>query len=66
MQACLGQAVNNTSLRKRLECLRELGWVRDTGEKNQPSLGWPQQLYQCTPQGERVLMFHRSLLPEGT
>ncbi|PVZ42591.1 ADP-ribose pyrophosphatase YjhB (NUDIX family) [Pseudomonas sp. CC120222-01a] len=65
VQACLGQAVNGTSLRKRLERLRELGWVRDTGEKNQPRLGRPQQLYQYTPQGERVFMFDRSLLPEG-
>ena len=65
VQACLGQAVNNTSLRKRLERLRELGWVRDTGEKNQPKLGRPQQLYQYTPQGERPFMFDRSLLPEG-
>jgi len=65
VQACLGQAVNNTSLRKRLERLRELGWVRDTGEKNQPRLGRPQQLYQYTPQGERPFMFDRSLLPEG-
>ncbi|MFJ4387392.1 NrtR DNA-binding winged helix domain-containing protein [Pseudomonas sp. NPDC089408] len=65
VQACLGQAVNGTSLRKRLERLRELGWVRDTGEKNQPKLGRPQQLYQYTPQGERAFMFDRSLLPEG-
>ena len=65
MQACLGQAVNNTSLRKRLERLREMGWVRDTGEKNQPKLGRPQQLYQYTPQGGRAFMFDRSLLPEG-
>jgi ADP-ribose pyrophosphatase YjhB (NUDIX family) len=65
VQACLGQAVNNTSLRKRLDRLRELGWVRDTGEKNQPRLGRPQQLYEHTPQGDRVFMFDRSLLPEG-
>lgn len=65
VQACLGQPVNGTSLRKRLERLRELGWVRDTGQKNQPRLGRPQQLYQYTPQGERPFMFDRSLLPEG-
>lgn len=65
VQACLRQAVNSTSLRKRLERLRELGWVRDTGEKNQPKLGRPQQLYQYTPQGERAFMFDRSLFPEG-
>ncbi|MDD2129645.1 NUDIX hydrolase [Pseudomonas sp. P1B16] len=65
VQACLGQAVNSTSLRKRLERLREQGWVRDTGEKNQPRLGRPQQLFQYTPQGPRPFMFDRSLLPEG-
>jgi ADP-ribose pyrophosphatase YjhB (NUDIX family) len=65
VQACLGQTVNSTSLRKRLERLRELGWVKDTGEKNQPRLGRPQQLYQHTPLGGRVFMFDRSLLPEG-
>lgn len=65
VQACLGQTVNSTSLRKRLERLRELGWVKDTGEKNQPRLGRPQQLYQYTPLGGRVFMFDRSLLPEG-
>ncbi len=65
VQACLGQAVNGTSLRKRLDRLRDLGWVRDTGEKNQPKLGRPQQLYQYTPQSGRAFMFDRSLLPEG-
>jgi ADP-ribose pyrophosphatase YjhB (NUDIX family) len=65
VQACLGQAVNNTSLRKRLERLRELGWVKDTGEKNQPRLGRPQQLYRYTPQAERAFTFDRNLLPEG-
>jgi len=65
VQACLGQAVNATSLRKRLERLRELGWIRDTGEKHQPRLGRPQQLYQYTPPGERAFMFDRSLAPEG-
>jgi len=52
-------------VRKRLERLRELGWVRDTGEKHQPKLGRPQQLYQYTPHGERAFMFDRSLLPES-
>lgn len=65
VQACLGQGVNGTSVRKRLERLRELGWVRDTGEKHQPKLGRPQQLYQYTPRGQQAFMFDRSLLPEG-
>ena len=66
MQACLGQPVNATSLRKRLERLRVLGWVRDTGEKNQPPMGRPQQLYQYMAQGQGPFMFDRSLLPEGS
>jgi len=37
------------------------GW----GEKNQQKLGRPQQLYQSTPQGERALMFDRSLFRKG-
>lgn len=65
VQACLGQGVNGTSVRKRLERLRELGWVRDTGEKHQPKLGRPQQLYEYTPRGQQAFMFDRSLLPEG-
>nr|WP_314480277.1 NUDIX domain-containing protein [uncultured Pseudomonas sp.] len=66
MQACLGQAVNATSLRKRLERLRALGWVMDTGEKNRPPMGRPQQLYQYTPPHAKPYMFDRSLLPEGS
>ncbi|CAM3832888.1 NUDIX hydrolase [Pseudomonas reidholzensis] len=65
VQACLGQPVNNTSLRKRLERMKALGWVEDTGERNQPRLGRPQQLFRHTPQTQRVFMFERSLLPEG-
>lgn len=64
-QACLGRPVNNTSLRKRLERLREAGWVRDTGERNQPRLGRPQQLYEHLPQGVGPFLFERSLLPEA-
>jgi len=37
----------------------------DTGEKNQPRLGRPQQLYRHTPQGAGVFMFDRSLLAAG-
>ena len=64
-QACLGATVNNTSLRKRLERMKELGWVSDTGERNQPRLGRPQQLYRHTPQADGLFTFERSLLPEG-
>ncbi|MHC6225247.1 NrtR DNA-binding winged helix domain-containing protein [Pseudomonas sp. X10] len=65
VQACLGQPVNNTSLRKRLERMKAEGWIRDTGEKNFPKLGRPQQLFQHTPQSDKPFMFDRSLLPEG-
>ncbi|MEE1879155.1 NUDIX hydrolase [Pseudomonas soli] len=65
VQACLGQVVNNTSLRKRLERMKSEGWVQDTGEKVQPRLGRPQQLYRHTPQGAGTFMFDRSLLAGG-
>jgi ADP-ribose pyrophosphatase YjhB (NUDIX family) len=65
MQACLGQVVNNTSVRKRLERMKNEGWVQDTGEKHQPRLGRPQQLYRHTPQQVRGFMFDRSLLAGG-
>lgn len=64
-QACLGRTVNNTSLRKRLERLKDAGWVRDTGERIQPRLGRPQQVYEHLPQTNGPFLFERSLLPEG-
>ncbi|MDZ5603771.1 NUDIX domain-containing protein [Pseudomonas sp. RP23018S] len=64
-QACLGAPVNNTSLRKRLERMKAVDWVRDTGERHQPRLGRPQQLYLHTPQAPGLFTFERSLLPEG-
>lgn len=65
MQACLGQPVNGTSVRKRLERMKGEGWVVDTGEKNQPRLGRPQQLYRHTPREPRGFVFDRSLLAGG-
>ena len=65
VQACLGQSINNTSLRKRLERMKAAGWVEDTGEKHQPRLGRPQQLYRHTPQGAGAFVFDRSLLAAG-
>lgn len=64
-QACLGRTVNNTSLRKRLERLKDAGWVRDTGERIQPRLGRPQQVYEHLPHANGPFLFERSLLPEG-
>ncbi|MFK3772275.1 NUDIX hydrolase [Pseudomonas sp. NPDC089406] len=65
MQVCLGQAVNGTSVRKRLERMKGEGWVEDTGEKHQPRLGRPQQLYRHTPRETRGFVFDRSLLAGG-
>jgi len=65
-EACLGAPVNGTSLRKRLERMKEQGWVHDTGEKNQPRLGRPQQLYVHQPPADRLFTFERSLLPESS
>ncbi|WP_369990969.1 NUDIX domain-containing protein [Pseudomonas xanthosomatis] len=65
MQVCLGQAVNGTSVRKRLERMKGEGWVEDTGEKHQPRLGRPQQLYRHTPREARGFVFDRSLLAGG-
>lgn len=64
-QACLGRTVNNTSLRKRLERLKDAGWVGDTGERIQPRLGRPQQVYEHLPHANGPFLFERSLLPEG-
>ncbi|MER0043803.1 NUDIX domain-containing protein [Pseudomonas sp. MGal98] len=63
-QACLGTTINNTSLRKRLEKMKEAGWIRDTGEKNFPKMGRPQQLWELTEQAEGVFVFDRSLLAD--
>ncbi|QXH44032.1 NUDIX hydrolase [Pseudomonas xanthosomatis] len=65
MQVCLGQAVNGTSVRKRLERMKGEGWVEDTGEKHQPRLGRPQQLYRHIPREARGFVFDRSLLAGG-
>ncbi|MDD1509946.1 NUDIX domain-containing protein [Pseudomonas sp. CNPSo 3701] len=63
-QACLGTTINNTSLRKRLEKMKDAGWIRDTGEKNFPKMGRPQQLWELTDQAEGVFVFDRSLLAD--
>lgn len=63
-QACLGTTINNTSLRKRLERMKDAGWIRDTGEKNFPKMGRPQQLWQLTEQADGVFVFDRSLLAD--
>jgi 8-oxo-dGTP diphosphatase len=61
-QACLGQAVQHTTLRGRLEKMKQQGWVLDTGEKNYPKMGRPQYLLAHKPQASGIFTFDRSLL----
>lgn len=61
-QACLGQAVQHTTLRGRLEKMKQQGWISDTGEKNYPKMGRPQYLLAHQPQASGIFTFDRSLL----
>ncbi|MBD9416095.1 NUDIX hydrolase [Pseudomonas sp. PDM16] len=61
-QACLGQAVQHTTLRGRLEKMKQYGWILDTGEKNQPKMGRPQNLLEHRPQAAGGFIFDRSVL----
>ena len=61
-EACLGQPVQHTTLRGRLEKMKGQGWIRDTGEKNQPPMGRPQAIYEHCPQCGGIFLFDRSLL----
>ncbi|MET1080902.1 MAG: NUDIX domain-containing protein [Pseudomonas sp.] len=62
-QACIGQPVQHTTLRGRLERMKSEGWILDTGEKNQPRRGRPQTVWRHTPrQSQGVFTFDRSVL----
>lgn len=61
-QACLGQPVQHTTLRGRLEKMKQQGWVLDSGEKNQPKMGRPQNLLEHRPQAAGGFIFDRSVL----
>ena len=61
-QASLGQAVQHTTLRGRLEKMKQHGWILDTGEKNQPKMGRPQNLLEHRPQAAGGFIFDRSVL----
>lgn len=61
-EACLGQAVQHTTLRGRLEKMKGQGWIRDTGEKNRPPMGRPQNILEHVPQKGAVFVFDRSVL----
>ena len=62
-QACLGQAIQHTTLRGRLEKMKQQGWISDTGEKNYPKMGRPQMLLQHRPQAGAVFIFRVSSRP---
>lgn len=59
---CLGHEVQHTTLRGRLERMKQAGWIADTGDKNFPPQGRPQVLYAHTPQPRQVFVFDRTLL----
>ncbi len=61
-QACLGQAVQHTTLRGRLERMKQQGWIVDTGDKNYPKMGRPQNLLEHRPQAPGAFVFDRSVL----
>ncbi|MDH0895344.1 MULTISPECIES: NUDIX hydrolase [unclassified Pseudomonas] len=61
-QAVLGQTVQHTTLRGRLDKMKQHGWIADTGEKNQPKMGRPQHLLAHRPQAPGGFIFDRSVL----
>ena len=61
-QACLGQAVQHTTLRGRLERMKQQGWIAETGEKNYPKMGRPQNLLEHQARSDAAFIFDRSVL----
>jgi ADP-ribose pyrophosphatase YjhB (NUDIX family) len=61
-QGCLGEPVQHTTLRGRLERMKAQGWISDTGEKNYPKMGRPQNLLEHRPHVGEAFIFDRSLL----
>ncbi|MHA6492921.1 NUDIX hydrolase [Pseudomonas borbori] len=61
-QVCLGQAVQHTTLRGRLERMKQHGWIVETGEKNYPKMGRPQNVLEHRPQPSAAFVFDRSVL----
>ncbi|WP_277372577.1 NUDIX hydrolase [Pseudomonas sp. AA-38] len=61
-QACLGQPLQHTTLRGRLDRMKAQGWIHDTGEKNYPKMGRPQNLLEHRPVATGAFIFDRSLL----
>lgn len=61
-QACLAQPVQHTTLRGRLEKMKAAGWLRDTGERNRPPMGRPQNVLERRQEKQGVFLFDRSML----
>jgi 8-oxo-dGTP diphosphatase len=61
-QACLGQPVQHTTLRGRLERLKERGLILDTGLTQRPPMGRPQKVLERRPGVDAVHIFDRSVL----
>lgn len=61
-QACLGQSIQHTTLRGRLERMKQQGWIADTGQKKYPRMGRPQNLLEHRPVEQGAFIFDRSLL----
>ncbi|KIV61720.1 NUDIX hydrolase [Metapseudomonas otitidis] len=61
-QACLGQPVQHTTLRGRLEKMKGQGWIVDTGEQNHPKMGRPQKVLEHRPGAGGLFTFDRSVL----
>lgn len=60
-QACLGQAVQHTTLRGRLERMKARGLIRDTGQTQRPPMGRPQKVLERQPSAT-IHIFDRSVL----
>jgi len=54
--------VQHTTLRGRLERMKTQGWIGETGEKNYPKMGRPQNLLEHRPLATEVFVFDRNLL----
>ena len=54
--------MQHTTLRGRLERMKTQGWIGETGEKNYPKMGRPQNLLEHRPLAAEVFVFDRSLL----
>ena len=61
-ECAIGQEVQHSSLRGRLERMKEAGWVEDTGERQRPPMGRPQHVLHFTPKPGGAFVFDRSLL----